>query len=404
MCRAASPAPLPLGTATNRDTAASEHKSITPRPVGHPTDSSVVDRILRAANWGELQRWAETALGPSSFNLGVCYGVLANATASAADLLQLLKTIILAGIYERVQQPSGWWDIMDAPSYLLAKGVQLGVGPQLKQAHDQFDALMRELKYAVTHPGEVFGSIRNQYTAKWKRFEVLSADVSLSSQFAAGKIAGEVLLDIAMLIGVGEAAIRLAAKIPELVKLADGLGGALKVGAPFGDAAGGVREAAAMTDASAARKPASFKGMLRGEEVELPDVGTRTVLYTKRNPVEANALRRVFDSKVRSDFVQYLSTDPQRLAELQRAGFSPIQIQSMREYGKVPSGWNIHHKLPLDDGGTNDFSNLILIENEPYHKTITAAQKSLTGDLLPNQTVAIEFPIPPGFVYPPAKP
>ncbi|MGG1688404.1 HNH endonuclease signature motif containing protein [Pseudalkalibacillus sp. NRS-1564] len=32
------------------------------------------------------------------------------------------------------------------------------------------------------------------------------------------------------------------------------------------------------------------------------------------------------------------------------------------------NGYQVHHKLPLDDGGNNDLSNLILIKNDPNHK------------------------------------
>jgi hypothetical protein len=37
----------------------------------------------------------------------------------------------------------------------------------------------------------------------------------------------------------------------------------------------------------------------------------------------------------------------------------------------------MHHKLPLDDGGTHSFDNPVLIQNEPYHKAITNYQNSL---------------------------
>ena len=105
---------------------------------------------------------------------------------------------------------------------------------QLKKAHDQYETLLRELKYAVTHPVELFGSIKNEYAAKWKRFQTLAVDLNLGSQFEAGKIAGEVLLDVLMLIGVGEAAVKFAAKLPELAKLAERFGEALKAGSRAG--------------------------------------------------------------------------------------------------------------------------------------------------------------------------
>src|SRR6516225_793156 len=90
MCRTVSPPPLPIGTVEQRDMLpATPYR---PGAASHPIDSTVLERILRAASWGELQRWAEIALGPASFNLGLCYGMVASAAVSAVDLLDLLKT------------------------------------------------------------------------------------------------------------------------------------------------------------------------------------------------------------------------------------------------------------------------------------------------------------------------
>lgn len=36
--------------------------------------------------------------------------------------------------------------------------------------------------------------------------------------------------------------------------------------------------------------------------------------------------------------------------------------------GNVFLNYNVHYKLFLDDGGINDFENLVLIENELYYK------------------------------------
>jgi hypothetical protein len=51
------------------------------------------------------------------------------------------------------------------------------------------------------------------------------------------------------------------------------------------------------------------------------------------------------------------------------------------ENGLCPDGCQVHHNKPLDDGGTNDFNNLVLIKNDPYHKAVTAYQNSSTAGL-----------------------
>jgi hypothetical protein len=37
---------------------------------------------------------------------------------------------------------------------------------------------------------------------------------------------------------------------------------------------------------------------------------------------------------------------------------SEDDIARMKD-GLNPKGWQVHHNLPLDDGGTNDFANLV---------------------------------------------
>jgi hypothetical protein len=55
----------------------------------------------------------------------------------------------------------------------------------------------------------------------------------------------------------------------------------------------------------------------------------------------------------------------------------------------------------LDDGGTNNIDNLVLIKNDPYHQVITNAQDKLTGALNSGDTRIIRFPVPDGIIYPP---
>lgn len=62
-------------------------------------------------------------------------------------------------------------------------------------------------------------------------------------------------------------------------------------------------------------------------------------------------------------------------------------------------GWHVHHNLPLEDGGTNDFTNLVLIKNDPYHKAFTNEQNSLTRELTPTQNKKINWPMFEDEVY-----
>lgn len=73
----------------------------------------------------------------------------------------------------------------------------------------------------------------------------------------------------------------------------------------------------------------------------------------------------------------------------------------MIKNGKSPPDWQVHHKIPLDDGGTNSFDNLTLIKNDPSHKVLTNAQFDLTRGMKVGETRTVEFPVSNGIVYPP---
>ncbi len=162
-------------------------------------------------------------LGQYSFGLGVVYGIGENVVTSVVELLLLVKTLLLADLYDRSQQP-----IFSAASLnpvalfqrLMAEASMRTFRGVLEEAHRERDALIEELRYAMTHIGEVLGTIKNSYVAKWNRFETLVQNRTLGSQFEAGRIFGEVLIEVVAVIGGGTAAVRAAGKIPRLAKLA----------------------------------------------------------------------------------------------------------------------------------------------------------------------------------------
>ncbi|MDU7364262.1 hypothetical protein [Clostridium sp.] len=143
------------------------------------------------------------------------------------------------------------------------------------------------------------------------------------------------------------------------------------------------------------RKP-DFIGKLRGENVTLKDVKTKEISYIKRDTVELNALRNDFNTSARKNFLEELSKDVDYLKE---AGFSEKDILKIKN-GRVPDGWQVHHKLPLDDSGTNSFDNFVLIKNEPYHKVITNYQNSFSKQLEVGEIKNVNWPIPEGNIYP----
>ncbi|WGE40987.1 T7SS effector LXG polymorphic toxin [Bacillus stercoris] len=145
-----------------------------------------------------------------------------------------------------------------------------------------------------------------------------------------------------------------------------------------------------------------FVGTLKGEQVLLKGVKVKEISYTKRSPEETAKLRRKFNSSIKKQFLKGLLNDPNKVKKLKKAGLTDKDIARMKD-GLNPKGYQVHHKLPLDDGGTNDMDNLILIKNDPYHKAITNEQNSLTKGLTPGETKKINWPIPNGEIYPSEK-
>ena len=140
----------------------------------------------------------------------------------------------------------------------------------------------------------------------------------------------------------------------------------------------------------------SFTWKLRGEDVTLNKVKLQEIFYAKRSPTELKILRDEFNTTTRKAFLENLGKD---VEYLRGAGFSETDILKIQK-GRVPDGWQVHHKLPLDDSGTNSFDNLVLIQNEPYHKVITNYQNSIAKQMEIGEVQVVQWPIPDGNIYP----
>ena len=143
----------------------------------------------------------------------------------------------------------------------------------------------------------------------------------------------------------------------------------------------------------------TFESTLNGKVVTLRNVSVRKIRYVKRAREELQRLRSEFNRGVRKEFLIDLANDPRKVTELQKAGLSDIDIARMRA-GKVPDGWEVHHKLPLDDGGENTFENLVLIKTDPHHKAITNWQNKVARGIKEGEFKEVDWPYIEGFVYP----
>lgn len=93
-------------------------------------------------------------------------------------------------------------------------------------------------------------------------------------------------------------------------------------------------------------------------------VPCKRVVFRVPPKAEREAMRLQFEQETRPEFIKFLANTQKKA--LLAAGITEKQIENMKN-GYTPHGFNTHHKLPIFGGGTNDFSNLVLIRREPYH-------------------------------------
>lgn len=128
------------------------------------------------------------------------------------------------------------------------------------------------------------------------------------------------------------------------------------------------------------------------------------ITYTRRlDRNHYKELRTEFDRKERGEWLKEVGTH--RRAELIAAGISTKDVDRMAKDGKVPEGYQVHHRIPLDDGGTNSRDNFIIMRNDIEHRALHGYYNpaELRIRLLAyGETAEIALPVPPKdtLVYP----
>jgi len=141
---------------------------------------------------------------------------------------------------------------------------------------------------------------------------------------------------------------------------------------------------------------------MRGGHVPLRNFTyLRNFAYTKRSEADRLKLRNEFNKKhgQREAFLLDLAKDPDKMARMKKLGMSEDNLDRIK-VGLVPKGYRVHHKLPLDDGGDNSFANLVVIQDDPYHLSVTVLQNTSTRALAPNETQVLDWPTINDYIYP----
>lgn len=136
-----------------------------------------------------------------------------------------------------------------------------------------------------------------------------------------------------------------------------------------------------------------FLGTYKGDPKLLNNINVVKMNYIRRDSVERNLLRKQFSS-VKKDFLKSIANNPE---VKKRVG--PDDLLRMAD-GKNPYKWDVHHKLPLDDSGSNDFSNLVLISKSPEHSVFTTSQARITRSIASSGSTEVLWAVPKGIIYP----
>ena len=134
-------------------------------------------------------------------------------------------------------------------------------------------------------------------------------------------------------------------------------------------------------------------------QMNLPNMELIEVNYVMLDANWLSELRKAF-KRTRRDFLKYVGYH--HVNELIAAGMDEEDIKLVKK-GKAPENFNIHVRVPFDYGGTNSFSNLVLIQTHPYHNEIHRfidMQTLIQPNLKP---MKLFLPSPKGKVYTPGE-
>ena len=106
--------------------------------------------------------------------------------------------------------------------------------------------------------------------------------------------------------------------------------------------------------------------------------------------------REEFKQTVRPAFLKYIAEHHE--PELRKLGVSDKGLEMMKK-GMGVNGCNVHHKLPIHGGGTNDFSNLIFMPIPPHDELHNEVINPQIKNMDTRMGVMIKLPWREGMVW-----
>jgi hypothetical protein len=384
MARTATPPPGPVGIEYASGTQTASLSPFTYVADGAAAGVDLFGQALATLessdSWLTLRPLVMSLMGPQTFGLGVIYGAGENIIGGVLGLAQLAKTFLLADLYDRATRPGlmAYSSPLTGPfQNLLADFSMRMFREALEAAHTERDQLIAELRYAIANPLEVLGNIGADYADKWRRFEGLITQQSLSSQFEAGRIFGEVLMDVLMVIGTGVAVAKAASKIPRLLKLATSRFARTTPAAGSGAAtagAGAVTPSGAVAAGTTAARPVAV-----------------------RPPLKTKPMRDIFKGEDVPGNTVWPGTTVKYLNDTERAAYQ-LQFKNGRIYdanGKLfdtSTAQSAHtgggNAIFVMDAEGNFFASKTQVVGEFHHSSLAAGQPvAAAGELRVEQGV-----------------
>jgi len=102
------------------------------------------------------------------------------------------------------------------------------------------------------------------------------------------------------------------------------------------------------------------------EQFSLPNMDLYEAQYIPQDPRWKMEMRKAF-KRARRDFLKFVGYNHEE--ECRSVGIDDEGIKKLKK-GRAPENFNVHQKLPLDYSGSNDFSNLCLMQTHPYHEDL----------------------------------
>lgn len=202
------------------------------RPEADAWYESALRRLTQIDAVGELEELATALLGPSSFGVGVVVGMGEALVNTVGDLLKLASTMVLADFHDLQEAEMDWWDYVN-PLKLSRLGIAAAASAALGEsvladAAAERDALVTEIGEALSDPRSFIegatAAMIADYQKKWDRFKSGMAENTIEGRYEAGKVFGEVLLDLLSFIvpvqGLATGSAKLAARLPRISRLA----------------------------------------------------------------------------------------------------------------------------------------------------------------------------------------